>query len=40
MNEPQRETVLSLLDWHNRVGALVFAVLLGIVAGVFGGLIG
>lgn len=39
MNDPQREDLLHLLDWHNRLGLLVFAILLGIIIGVFGGLL-
>jgi hypothetical protein len=37
MNAPQAETTRHLLDWHNRLGLLTFAVLLGIIIGLFGG---
>lgn len=39
MNELQREALLHFLDWHDRLGVLVFAFLLGIVIGVFGGVL-
>ena len=39
MNAPQADAALHLLDWHNRLGLLSFAVLLGIIIGVFGGML-
>ena len=39
MNAPQRDDLNHLLDWHNRLGLLTFAVLLGIIIGLFGGMI-
>jgi hypothetical protein len=39
MNEPQRHDLLHLLDWHNRQGVLIVAILLGIIIGGFGGLL-
>ena len=39
MNAPQAETTRHLLDWHNRLGLLTFAVLLGIIALGFGSML-